>query len=131
MGKYLEDARKLYQHALQELRQWQEERDETLLRDASEKAWGAVSQAANELLDAHGRKVPSGTHARRDELNALERQNRQLRGLRFRTRFAAVENILYKECFYDGVCPLPLVTDVIEEVGEYLDDVEAATQQRH
>ncbi len=130
MGKYLEDARKLYQHALQELRQWQEDGDETLLRDAAEKAWGAVSQAANELLDAHDRKVPSGTHARRDELNALERQNRRLRGSNFRNCFLAAENMLHKECFYDGVCPLPLVTDLIEEVGQYLDDVEAASQQQ-
>lgn len=128
MGRYLDDARTLYDQALRELEQWRQTSDPVLLRDAAEKAWGAVTQAANELLDAYGRRVPSGTGARRDQLHALEGQDRRFRQMRFLARFSNVENILHKECFYDGTCPLPLVPDVlIEDVREYLDDVAAMT----
>ena len=67
---------------------------------------------------------------RRSGLNAIERQNRQLRRFRMLDRFNTVENVLHKECFYDGYCPLPLVTDVIEDAREYLDDVEALSNGR-
>ena len=131
MGRYLEDARKLYQQALNELERWQQTRDETLLRDAAEKAWGAVTQAANEVVEAYGRRVPSGTNARRDALNALERQERQLRSLRLRTRFSDAELVLHRDCFYDGTCPLALVTEtVVQDVKEYLDDVAQVTESR-
>ena len=40
-------------------------------------------------------------------------------------RFSSMENILHKDCFYDGDCRLPLVPDVIEDAREYLDDVES------
>lgn len=131
MGRYLDDANTLYQEALSELERWKQTQDAVLLRDAAEKAWGAVTQAANEVIYAYGRKVPSGTGARHGELRLLERQNRDLQHLRLFNRFSSVENILHKECFYDGTCPLPLVTDmVVEDVREYLDDVRQVTERR-
>ena len=129
MGRYLNDARALYEQARGELRRWEETSDDALLRDAAEKAWGAVCQAANELLEAYGRRVPSGTNARRSQLNALEHEERQLRSLRFRDRFSGAADVLHKECFYDGECPVPLVTDVVEDVKEYLDDVATVTDR--
>ena len=125
MGYYLDDAKAMYRHAMLELETWRQSEDEIVLRDASEKVWGAITQATNELLQAYDRPVPSGTGARRSGLNAIERQHRQISRLRMRARFMEVENVLHKECFYDGYCPLPLVTDVIEDAREYLDDVEA------
>jgi len=126
VAEYLDDARALYAHALRELTDWRHSQDEVMLRDAAEKTWGAVTQATNELLQAYDRPVPSGTGARRSSLNAIERQNRNIRSLRMLARFSEVENILHKDCFYDGYCPLPLITDVItEDAQEYLDDVEA------
>ena len=131
MGKYLDDARTLYKQALVELERWRQTQDTVLLRDAAEKAWGAVTQAANEVIDARGRKVPSGTGVRRGELHTLERQDRRLRSLRLEDRFTSAEHVLHTECFYDGTCPVPLVTDmVIESVKEYLDDVEQVTSGR-
>ena len=129
MGRYLDDAKTLYNEALHELERWQQTQNPAILRDAAEKAWGAVTQAANELLETYGRRVPSGTGGRKSELHALERHDRQLRTLRLEDRFNSAENILHKECFYDGICPLPLVTEkVTEDVKEYLDDVEQVTQ---
>ena len=125
MGHYLDDAKAMYRHAMLELETWRQSEDEIVLRDASEKVWGSITQATNELLQAYDRPVPSGTGARRSGLNAIGRQHRQLRRFRMLDRFNTVENVLHKECFYDGYCPLPLVTDVIEDAREYLDDVEA------
>lgn len=125
MGRYLDDAKAMYNYARIELGQWRQSADDILLRDAAEKTWGAVTLATNELLESLGRRAPSGTGARKSELNALERRDRRFRQLRMLARFAAMESTLYKDCFYDGDCRLPLVPDVIEAAREYIDDVES------
>ena len=130
MGKYLEDAKAMYNYARIELQQWRGSNDEILLRDASEKTWGAVTLATNDLLESYDRRVPSGTSARKSELNALERRNRRLRSFRMLDRFAAMEATLHNDCFYDGECRLPLVPDVIENAREYLDDVESLVNRQ-
>ena len=73
MGRYLDDAKAMYNYARIELQQWEQSSDEILLRDATEKTWGAVTLATNDLLESFGRRVPSGTGARHIELNAIER----------------------------------------------------------
>ena len=125
MGRYIEDAKTLYNQALRELERWQQTQDLTILRDAAEKAWGAVTQAANEVIDAYGRVVPSGTGARRQELARLERQHRQLRALGLEGKFSSAELTLHRDCFYDGNCPVPYVPEkVVQDVKEFLDAVE-------
>ena len=124
MGSYIEDAWALYGHAVGELEEWRRTGDDILLRDAAEKAWGAVTLAANELLESQGRTVPDGTNARRDAIRAVERQNRRIATLRLQARFLAAKNILHQDCFYDGQCPSELVVEVVtDDVREYLGDV--------
>ncbi len=124
MGRYIEDDWALYGHAVGELEEWRRTGDDVLLRDAAEKAWGAVTLAANELLESQGRVVPDGTNARRDGLRALERSDRRIRALRFQARFLAAKNILHQDCFYDGQCPTELVVEVVtDDAREYLGDV--------
>ena len=124
MGRYIEDAWALYGHAVGELEEWRRTGDSVLLRDAAEKAWGAVTLAANELLESQGRVVPEGTNARHDSLRAVEKQNRQLRSLRLRARFSDAKLILHQDCFYDGQCPTDLVVEMVtDDVREYLGDV--------
>ena len=124
MGRYIEDAWALYGHAVGELEEWRRTGDSVLLRDAAEKAWGAVTLAANELVESQGRVVPEGTNARRDSLRAVEKQNRQLRSLRLRARFSDAKLILHQDCFYDGQCPTELVVEMVtDDVREYLGDV--------
>lgn len=125
MGKYLDDAKAMYNYARIELQQWQDSNDEILLRDAAEKTWGAVTLATNDLLESFGRRVPSGTGARKSELNGLERRYRRFRALRILDRFSSMAATLHNDCFYDGDCRLPLVPDVIEDAREFLDDVES------
>ena len=124
MGRYLEDAWALYGHAIGELQDWRRTGDALLLRDAAEKAWGAVTQGANDLLESQGRVVPEGTNARRDAIRAVERGNRRIRALRLQARFLAAKNILHQDCFYDGQCPEGLIEEfVTEDVREYLGDI--------
>ena len=125
MGRYLDNAKSLYNYARIELRQWRDTDDEILLRDAAGKTWGAVTLATDDLLESLGRRAPSGTGARKGELNALERRDRRFRAFRMLDRFSAMESNLHKDCFYDGDCRLPLVPDIIENAREYIDDVEA------
>ena len=125
MGRYLDDAKAMYNYAHIELQQWRDTGDEILLRDASEKTWGAVTLATNDLLESFGRRAPSGTGARKSELNAVQRRDSRIRRLRMLSRFTEVESTLHKDCFYDGDCRVPLVTDVIDDAREYLDDVES------
>ena len=125
MGRYLDDAKAMYNYARIELEQWRHSADEILLRDAAEKTWGAVTLATNDLLESYGRRAPSGTGARKSELNAIERRDRRFRQLWMLARFAAMESTLHRDCFYDGDCRLPLVPYVIEDAREYLDDVES------
>jgi hypothetical protein len=106
MGKYLDDARAMYNFARIELQQWQQSNDEILLRDAAEKTWGAVTLATNDLLESRGRRAPSGTGSRKSELNVLERGDRRFRAYRMLDRFSAMEANLHKDCFYDGDCRL-------------------------
>ena len=86
-----------------------------------------MTLATNDLLESFGRRAPSGTGARKSDLNALERRDRRIRRLRMLDRFSSMESTLHKDCFYDGDCRLPLVPDIIEAAREYLDDVESLT----
>ena len=130
MGKYLDDAKAMYNYARIELQQWQDSNDEILLRDAAEKTWGAVTLATNDLLESYGRNAPRGTGARKSELHALERRNRRFRAFRMLAVFSSMESNLHNDCFYDGDCRLPLIPDLIEEAREYLDDVESLVNRR-
>ena len=78
MGKYLDDAKAMYNYARIELQQWQDSNDEILLRDAAEKTWGAVTLATNDLLESYGRHAPSGTGSAQKRTNALERRDRRV-----------------------------------------------------
>ncbi len=60
----LEEARKFLEEALKEFERGRRRKDTTLIRDASEKAWGAVVQATNNLFERKGLPVPR-THRER------------------------------------------------------------------
>lgn len=125
MAQYIDDAKALYRHALRELGEWRVSQDDhTLLRDAAEKTWGAITEAANEVLFAYNRVVPSGTNARRDGLKAIERRHRHVRPLDMARRFSDFLDILHKACFYEGNCPLPTVTEFIAAAQDFIDDAE-------
>ena len=67
---------------------------------------------------------------RKSELNTIQRRDSRIRRMRLLSRFTEVESTLHKECFYDGDCRVPLVTDIIDDAREYLDDVESLVNRR-
>ena len=130
MGAYLNTAKKMYQMALAELQQWKHARDKVVLQEAAEKAWGAITQASNELIKAYGRPVPHRTNARRRALSALEEQHRALETLRLPDTFAAAEYMLRNGCFYEGNCsPEELVHMIRVRTKQFLETVEQASKR--
>ena len=124
MPAYMDEAWAFYNHALGELREWHMTDDPILLRDAAEKTWGAVTLAANALLESRGRKPPSGTNARMDEIVGLEKGDRRLRALKLSRTFTNVKKILHQDCFYEGDCPAERETEwITEDARAYLEDV--------
>ena len=124
MGRHLEDAWALYGHAIGELQDWRRTGDAILLRDAAEKAWGAVTQGANDLLESQGRIIPEGTNARRDAIRALEKGDGRVRVLRLSAQLSAIELVLCRDCLHDGQCPSELIEEVVtEDVRDYLGDI--------
>ena len=124
MPAYMDDAWAFYNHALGELREWRITDDPILLRDAAEKTWGAIIMASNALLESRGKKVPSGTNARKNAIRNLENGDRRLRALNLSRKFTVVKEILHQGCFYDGNCPAELVTEWISrDALAYLEDV--------
>ena len=131
MPAYMDEAWAFYNHALGELREWQITDDPILLRDAAEKTWGAVTLAANALLESRGEKAPSGTNARKNAIIRLESGDRRLRALNLSSKFNMAKTILHQDCFYDGKCPTELVTDWIAEYAlAYLEDIDRLVDAR-
>ena len=124
MPAYMDDAWAFHNHALGELREWRITDDPILLRDAAEKTWGAATMATNALLESRGKKVPSGTNARKNAIIGLENGDRRLRALDLSSKFDMAKTILHQDCFYDGNCPTELVTEWISrDALAYLEDV--------
>lgn len=131
MGAYLTAAKKMHQMALAELEQWEHAKDKVVLQEAAEKAWGAITQASNELIKAYGRPVPHGTNARRRALRVLEEEHRDLETLRLPDTFAAAEYMLHNGCFYEGNCaPEELVHMIQVRTKQFLQTVEQASNRR-
>lgn len=127
MPAYMDEAWGFYRHALGELREWRLTDDPILLRDAAEKTWGAITMASNSLLASRGREVPAGTNARMNEIVRLESGDRRLRALGLSAAFDFAKGILHQDCFYEGNCPIELITVWIErDARAYLEAVDSA-----
>ncbi len=131
MGRYLEDAWALYNHAVGELEDWRVTGDTIRLRDSAEKEWGAVTQGANDLLESQGRVVPEGTNARRYAIRTLEKGGIRVRALRLSAQLSAIELILHRDCFHDRRCPGELIEEVVTyDVREYLGNISGVVNGR-
>ncbi len=130
MGAYLDKAREFHRQAVTEFDEWKRVRsNDVLIRDAAEKAWGAVTQAANELIIVFdgGRELPVSSRGRQSALMEMERERRQLRSLHLAERYNAAQIVLHSQAFYEGdYRPADLERYITDLVKEYLDDVEQA-----
>ena len=125
MGEYLAEARRFHEEAMREFERGKRGGDITVIRDAAEKAWGAVVQATNELIEKRGMAIPRTHVERRQRLGELERLDPKIKELGFRDRYGAREHYLHEDCFYDGICPIDtLEEDIFQKVKAYIEDVE-------
>ena len=129
MAQYLEDARNLFYEAIKELERGKGAEDTYALRDAAEKAWGAMVQATNALIRKRGFPQPKTHRERRILLSTLEQLDPHIEALGLRDRFSAREKTLHEDCFYERICPIEsLEKEIKEKVKSYIEDVERMSQ---
>ena len=121
---YIEEAWDFIKEAEAEFKKGEKERNLIIMRDACEKAWGAVIQATNALFIKRGvSPLPKSHRERRIKLRELESADSQLRQKNFFDRFMARDHILHQRAFYDG----DVVPDEVEvefrKVEELIKDV--------
>ena len=109
------DARTLYDDALEML-------DQGRIRNSAEKAWGAARRATDALVLARTGEEPGTTAITSDALDALARQDTQVRTLvgRYYSRISQ----LHGQCFYNGRCASPDAERRIRETIDYIQDAE-------
>lgn len=124
MGKYLDEAREFYEEARREFMEGKRENNLVKLRDASEKAWGAVVLAIHELFEKRSIPIPKSHKGRRDFLRELERSDPEIKRRNFLDRFSARAHHLHEQCFYEGYCEADLIEEEMGKVEEFLAEVE-------
>ena len=109
-----EGAISLYNEAIEEL-----ERGE--IRDAAEKAWGAMVGATKALILArNGVELEGSMQLSKEFINLMKVDEEVMEKLR--DRYFARESSLHGHCFYDGLCD-PKVEREIKETNFYIEDV--------
>jgi hypothetical protein len=109
-----DDAREMHKSALERL----EAGD---LRDSAEKAWCATKRATDALILAHTGEEPGPTTLTSDGLDALARQDSNIKSLvgRYYSRI----HQLHGSCFYVVLCN-PDTERRIRETADYIQDAE-------
>lgn len=125
MGRYIKEAKKFYEEAIKDFQRGKKEDKLILIQDASEKAWGAIVQATNELFDKKGIPIPRTHRERREFLDKLEEEFPEIKKMGLSDRFSARDHILHERCFYQGICePIEVIEKNIIKVKKFIDDVE-------
>ena len=117
---YLGQARRFLTLAEKEFTQARGPRDDAGIRQAAEKAWGAVVQATNAILVRYGAKPGVGTGRKQDTLGRLEMREPRLRAAHVSDRYSAALLVLHARCFYDGDYNLDIVEREIRRAGDYI-----------
>jgi len=120
----LDEDRSFLEEALREFGRGVKENNMTLVRDASEKAWGAVVQATKGLFERRGLPMPTTHRERREYLEKLEEVDPRVREKGLTDRFMARDHVLHERCFYEGYCNIDELRREFEKVERYIDDIE-------
>ena len=112
VSELFNDARSLHESALSLM----EKGD---LRDAAEKAWGAVNRATTALVLARTDRLPERSPQVTDELIYLSDDDPRLNELR--RSYFDFQGTLHGRCFYWGSMDRPRVIEtLIGDVGDYI-----------
>jgi uncharacterized protein (UPF0332 family) len=112
LKEHLEEAKKLYQKALEEFERAREKNDGTVLRDACGKGWLSTIEATNALLVKKGiedEALPKAERGRR--YMVFKYGDKELRLL-----YLSLRDSLHIQGYYDG-------TLNFDEMEEYLNDL--------
>ena len=114
----LEEARKLYQKAVEELKGAKEREDTILLRDSCAKGWLSAVEAAHALLVKKGVKEEELPKADRGRGYMVSKYAPD----EIRFIYFSLRDRLHIEGYYDGSLSF-------EEVGRHLDDLDLYIQK--
>jgi len=120
----LDEAKSFLEEALREFERGVKDNNMTLVRDAGEKAWGAVVQATNDLFERRGLPIPITHRERREYLEKLEEVDPTVREKGLTDRFMARDHVLHERCFYEGYCNVDELRREFEKVKRYISDIE-------
>lgn len=130
MNGYMDSARKLYEEALEAFETGRRTEDPRAIREAAEKAWAAIVQATNGLIEKRHLPVPRTPTERRARLADLERLDPRFKEMGFRDRFGAREHYLHEDCYFEGICPVDLLEeDIFGKVKAYIEDAARYVKQ--
>ena len=124
MGKYIEEAKEMYEEAKKEFEEGCKENNRIKMHDASEKAWISVVLATNEQFAKRNVPIPKSHRERRNRLRELEKRDELIREKGLVDRFSARDHHLHEQCFYEGYCEPDLLEENIEKVKRYIEDIE-------
>ncbi len=125
MSRYLLAAKKFHQDALAEFISAGANGEDTKIRQAAEKGWGAVVQATNHLLEKRKIKVPRATRRRLELLLELEDRDPRIRQAGIGDKYRAFLHSLHVECFYDGTYSVKIVQRDLRRLGDFIRAVES------
>ena len=125
MSRYLLAAKKFHQDALAEFTSAGANGQDTKIRQAAEKGWGAVVQATNHLLEKQKFKVPRGTRRRLELLLELEDRDSRVRKAGIADKYRVFLHTLHVECFYDGTYSVKIVQRELRRLSDFIRLVES------
>jgi uncharacterized protein (UPF0332 family) len=117
---HLEEAKKLYQKALEEFERAREKNDGVVLRDACGKGWLATIEAANALLAQKGIKdeeLPRAERGRRYMI--FKHGEKELRLL-----YLSLRDSLHIQGYYDGTLNFDEMEEYLNDLNLYIQKVE-------
>jgi len=120
----LKEAKLFYGEAVDELEKAINEGSRVKMRDAAEKAWNAVVQAANALALTVEGEVPRSHYERRISLKNIEAKIPSALEKGVYDRYAARSRLLHGEIFYEGVFDPDLLRVEVEKAGDFIKIVE-------
>ncbi|WP_069807657.1 PaREP1 family protein [Vulcanisaeta thermophila] len=118
----IQDAWNFLKAAKEEYLMARERSDPVLARDAAEKAWNAVVQAADALIMALLGRRPMSHRERRDALWMIEERYPELEGVydQYNARFQR----LHGDGFYEGLITMEDLEREIEKAEKFIKRIE-------
>ena len=118
--EHLEEAKKLYQKALEEFERAREKNDGLVLRDACGKGWLSTIEAANALLVKKGiedEELPRAERGRR--YMVFKYGDKELRLL-----YLSLRDSLHIQGYYDGTLNFDEMEEYLNDLNLYIQKVE-------